>query len=349
MFGTSEPRPERLDPGSAARAAELRALLDPAGLRRQVESLPGPRNRLHAPEAMAQADRAIAERFRAAGWETVLRSFEERDVEAYIDHDGFVRKVRHEVLAGTNVVAVREGERSRDAVAVVAHHDTVRDTPGADDNTASVVALLELAGLLGGRRFERSIVLAAVDMEELGLFGSRALVRELLAERRVAGAIVFETMSYSSSEPGSQALAPGIGALYRGQVRRVRANGSIGDWTNVMYRSTSRGLARAFGGALAHLAGGPEAVIMLRDPLDLPVLGPILGRTVPFVKEFGRSDHKAFWEAGIPAILVNDTANFRNPNYHRATDEPDTLDHERLADITAAAALTVERFARPIP
>ncbi len=219
----------------------------------------------------------------------------------------------------------------------------VRDSPGADDNTASVAALLEVGRLLSERRFLRTVVLAAVDMEELGLFGSRALVRRFAGERPVLGAIVFETMSYSSREPGSQAIPPGLGALYRGQVRRIRARGSVGDWTNVMYRASSEPLATTFGAALAHLSTG--AVVMLRDPLDLPFVGSILARAVPFAKDFGRSDHKAFWDHGLPAILVNDTANFRNPHYHRPTDTPETLDYERLADIVAATAVTVERVA----
>jgi Zn-dependent M28 family amino/carboxypeptidase len=297
---------------------------------------------------MAAADRAIADAFASAGWPAEVRPFEVRDVDAFADFGDFMTLVHHERLAGANVVAAREGERDRAAVLVLAHHDTVRDTPGADDNTASVVALLEVARLLGDRRFARTVVLAAVDMEELGMFGSTELVRRTLAERPVAGAIVFETMAYTSRERGSQALPPGLGTLYRGQVRRIRSRGSVGDFTNVMYRGHSAALARAFGRALAHLAGGPDAVVLLRDPLDLPAIGPLLGRVVPFVRHFARSDHKPFWEAGLPAILVNDTANFRNPNYHTPNDTPGTLDYERLCDVAAATALTVETLAGAI-
>jgi Zn-dependent M28 family amino/carboxypeptidase len=85
-------------------------------------------------------------------------------------------------------------------------------------------------------------------------------------------------------------------------------------------------------------------VLMLRDPLDLPVIGPAL-MAVPVARNFSRSDHVRFWYAGLPAIQVTDTANFRNPHYHRSTDTPDTLDYETLARITAATALLVERMA----
>jgi Zn-dependent M28 family amino/carboxypeptidase len=229
-------------------------------------------------------------------------------------------------------------------VVVLAHHDTVPGTGGADDNGSGVVALMELARLLGPVSFERTVVLAAVDHEELGFLGAYRLVETLKAERPVVGAYVFEMLAYSSTEPGSQRLPPGIGLLYSGQVKRIRANAGRADFTAVLYRKSGRTLAVTFAEALAHLAG-PTATVLLRTPTDLPVLGPVLGRTVPFTRDFGRSDHVPFWTAGLPAVQITDTANFRNPHYHRPTDLPATLDYGRLADVTAATALAVERLA----
>jgi Zn-dependent M28 family amino/carboxypeptidase len=305
-------------------------MLDPAEMRRAVDSLPGPRNRFSSPEAMADADRRILSAFDDAGWSGSIRPFSYPELE----------------FEGANVVAVKAGTATGDAVVVVAHHDTVPDSIGADDNTASVVALLSLARLLAPGTFARTVILAAVDMEESGFFGARALVDSLLAERGVVGTVVLETMSFTSREPGLQALPPFVGALYVGQVRRIRRRGSIGDFTNVMYRRDSAGLAVRFAEALEHLAGGGAAVLT-RDPLDLAV-SPAIARIAPFVHDFARSDHVPFWEAGLPAIMINDTANFRNPNYHMASDTSDTLDHERLADITAAVGVAVENAAWPV-
>ncbi len=47
-----------------------------------------------------------------------------------------------------------------------------------------------------------------------------------------------------------------------------------------------------------------------------------------------RSDHAPFWRAGLPALMWTDTAEFRNPHYHRPTDTPETLDYEFLAGVT---------------
>ena len=329
MFGAAEPKLGSLPPPWAERLRALRDRLDPAELRREVDSLPGPRNRFFSPQPMAEADRRIRDALQEAAWPAEIRPFTIPELK----------------LEGANVVAIKEGAEA-DAIVVVAHHDTVPDSVAADDNTASVVAMLSLAGLLAPRSYRRSIVLAAVDMEEAGFFGAHALVEDLRPERRVIGAIVLETMSYTTTEPATQSLPPMVGALYRGQVRRIRSRGSVGDFDNVMYRSDSAALAVRFAEALEHLAGRGTTVLT-RDPLDLAI-APVLSRVAPFVHDFARSDHVPFWEAGLPAIMINDTANFRNPNYHRASDTPDTLDYERLADLTAAVAVTVENAARPV-
>jgi Zn-dependent M28 family amino/carboxypeptidase len=69
-------------------------------------------------------------------------------------------------------------------------------------------------------------------------------------------------------------------------------------------------------------------------------LGLLIGLAVPPAGHLGRSDHAPFWNHGIPALMLTDTANFRNPHYHQSTDLPRTLDYERLATVTAATAAT---------
>jgi hypothetical protein len=70
---------------------------------------------------------------------------------------------------------------------------------------------------------------------------------------------------------------------------------------------------------LAHFTQPTEA--MLPPVLTLPI--PILGGMAP---DLVRSDHAPFWRLGIGAVLVTDTANFRNPHYHKSTDTIETID-----------------------
>ncbi len=60
---------------------------------------------------------------------------------------------------------------------------------------------------------------------------------------------------------------------------------------------------------------------------------------LPVLSNLDRSDHAQFWNVGVPAIAITDTAVLRNPHYHRPTDTPDTLDYTRLAAVTAATAM----------
>jgi hypothetical protein len=53
------------------------------------------------------------------------------------------------------------------------------------------------------------------------------------------------------------------------------------------------------------------------------------------------SDHAAFWDAGLPAIMVTDTAFFRNPNYHLPSDTIDTLDFTFMAQLVKSLELAL--------
>ena len=55
------------------------------------------------------------------------------------------------------------------------------------------------------------------------------------------------------------------------------------------------------------------------------------------------SDHWSFRQAGYPAVMATDTAFVRNPNYHAASDTPDTLDYDRTAQAVIRLARGLRR------
>jgi len=57
--------------------------------------------------------------------------------------------MRVAALRGVNVVAIKDGN-SREAVVVMAHHDTAPGSGEADDNGSGVVALMESPDVVGG-------------------------------------------------------------------------------------------------------------------------------------------------------------------------------------------------------
>lgn len=326
MFGTAPPSLKPLNGIWKDFSDRNKRFLDAARVRADIEHLPAPRNRVRFAEAMRRAEEMIMESFSAAGWTVSRAPFRRRSM-----------------LQGANLLACKPGTESDDLVLVGAHFDTMDVSPGADDNTASVAALLELARLLQPYSFRNTIMLVAFDMEEMNQLGSKEFVSQFASTRKVCGAIIYETMAYSSSEPYSQMLPRAAPWFYSTQVAQLRQKEFRGDWTAVLYRQSAVHIAKSFGEALDYTAG-PDSTILMRDLLDIALIGPLFQR-LNLSLEMQRSDHMPFWQAGIPAVLVTDTADFRNPNYHRPTDTPDTLDYARLTAIIEATAITIAKLA----
>jgi hypothetical protein len=230
-----------------------------------------------------------------------------------------VRKVIHDLLAshlGTgsaiavdgsgNLVA---GDPRRARILVGAHYDAVPGTPGADDNASAVAVLLAAARVIGPRE---EVCYVAFDGEECGYVGSRALV-EGLGRNRLEQVHVPEMVGFTSRAPGSQ----------ENPIPMI-ATPTVGDFLGLVGTHRSRHV-------LDHvLACAGHAAIPVYG-LYLPDMPLAAMRTL--VPHAFRSDHAPFWSAGIPALMWTDTAEFRNPNYHRPTDTPETLDYAFMAEV----------------
>jgi len=66
-----------------------------------------------------------------------------------------------------------------------------------------------------------------------------------------------------------------------------------------------------------------------------------------WVPGIGWSDHWSFRQAGFPAVMVTDTAIFRDHSYHAASDTPDRVDFHRLSLVVEGLAPVVERLVDP--
>jgi Zn-dependent M28 family amino/carboxypeptidase len=228
-----------------------------------------------------------------------------------------------EALGGTyrNVVASllpTHGTQNRDNGAtaapliLAAHYDTVEGSPGADDNASALAVLLETARRLRGTDRSREVLCIGFCLEEENLLGSRAYAAELKAAgQHVAGAIVLECVGFACGRDGSQTVPPGVPI----------AVPTVGNFLAIVGNAASAALA-----ASVARAAGPHVPVV-------PLVIPGNGERLPDAR---RSDHAAFWDHGFPAVMLTDTANFRNPHYHRPTDTLETLDLAFLADVAAA-------------
>ena len=216
-----------------------------------------------------------------------------------------------------NVIA-SFGSEAGPLLVVGAHYDTFGDfgpNPGADDNASGVAGLLELARLLDGRRLSSRVELVAYANEEPPWFGSpwmgSAIHARSLKGQDVRGMICLEMIGYfTDTQPAPNLL---FRLLYpkRGDFIAV-----AGRWSD---RALTRHVKRA-------------------------ILGtgfPARSFTAPRDAGIDASDQRSYWDQGIPAVMVTDTADVRNPHYHAPGDGAETLDYGRMAGVVGGVANAV--------
>ncbi len=223
-----------------------------------------------------------------------------------------------------NLVAEKRGtSRPEEVVLVGAHYDAFH--AAADDNSTGVAAVLELARVLRGRSFARTIRFVGFDLEELGFTGSTRYVAGLGGEDIVVS-LIFDSIGFRRTEPGSQRAPTGLALPDTGDFLAVISNaGSVKPADEVWLLNQRLGLTRV----VAIEAPGRGESALVSDLL--------------------RSDHGPFWLADRPSLFFTDTTEFRNERYHTPDDTLDTLDPAFLAEVTRLAAVSTAYWAEENP
>jgi hypothetical protein len=129
------------------------------------------------------------------------------------------------------------------------------------------------------------------------------------------GMICLESLGYFTNKPGSQEL-PTLYGMPKETIEFTRSRGidpTVGNYIAIVGDEQSASFLARFDAAFS------------RDTVPtLPLVMP----------EMRLSDHLCYWDEGFPALMLTDTALFRNPNYHKHTDTVDTLDFGAMALIT---------------
>ena len=279
-------------------------------LQRHVSELAGrigERN-VWRPEAMAAAAVYIRKTLEEAGY-TV-------NVQPFTSHAQTVN----------NLEAVLPGQGRADEIIVAgAHYDSVDGTPGANDNASGVAAVLELARLLAGTEPARSVRFVAFANEEAPFFYGDEMGSKLYAARaraqgeRIEAMLSLETIGYYTDRPDSQRYPFPFNYFYPDTGNFIGFVGDLSNWRLVR-----------------------QAVGAFRAATPFPSDGVAAPRATRGVHW---SDHWSFWEAGYPAIMVTDTALYRYPHYHKATDTPEKLDYAGLARVTGGLADVITALA----
>lgn len=267
-------------------------------LRRDVEKLSveiGERNLDHYP-ALQHAAQFVEQEFTASGYTVERQTYQTRG------------------LACDNLVVERRGtSQPDDVVLVVAHYDSARGTPGANDNASGTAGLLALARRFRDLQPARTLRFVAVTNEEPPYFQGESMGSWVYARRcrerneKLIAVISLETIGYFPNEVGSQQYPFPLGAFYPSQGNFIAVVGNVG----------SRGLVH-------------RVIASFRRRAQMPSEG---GAVPGEIDGVGWSDHWPFWQEGYQAVMITDTAPFRYPHYHEPTDTPDRLNFDMMARV----------------
>lgn len=254
----------------------------------------GERNIVNRPEQLKVTAAWLEERLHSLGYDVTSQSF-----------DAGAHEVR-------NLIVERRGT-SDEIVIIGAHYDTAPGTPGADDNGSGVAVALSLADFFAKTDSTRTIRFIFFTNEEPPFFNMPQMGSEVAAKasratnENIVAMLSLETMGYFSDEKNTQHYPWPFSMFYP----------STGNFIAFVADTSSRDLAH-------------EVISTFRANAKIPSDGASVPARVPGI---GWSDHGAYWRYGFKALMVTDTAPFRNPNYHHASDLPDTLDFTRLAHV----------------
>lgn len=210
-------------------------------------------------------------------------------------------------------------------IVVGAHYDVCGNQEGADDNASGTTGLLELARLLDTVRTGQRIDLVAYTLEEPPYFNSKnmgsyvhaqSLVRDSAS---VTGMVCLEMIGYFNETKHTQDYPIKLLKWFYG---------SRGNYITLVNKMRPGSFARSFTRKYRHRS--TLTAKQFKGPVSLPGI------------DF--SDHRNYWNAGISAVMITDTAFYRNKNYHEPTDTMDKLDTVRMAQVIDALFVTLCTF-----
>lgn len=213
-----------------------------------------------------------------------------------------------------------------------AHYDSVSGTVGADDNASAIAVQLETAWHLkkleGQVELDLEIVLVSFALEEPPVYGTRHMGSRIYAKKakeereQIDGMICLEMVGYTCHDPGCQGYP--FPLMFFGYPNEGNFVGIVGNYGSRRLTDT---LFQAF----------------QRNP-ELPVIKlsiPLAGWLLPSVR---LSDHASFWDRGFKAVMITDSAYYRNPNYHQFTDTMEKLDYGFMAELVESLLIFFRSF-----
>jgi Zn-dependent M28 family amino/carboxypeptidase len=230
-----------------------------------------------------------------------------------------------------NNIIVRYGDSSqgKPIVVVGAHYDVCDHLPGADDNASGVAGLLELARMLRVLKpaLPFAVEMVAFALEEPPYFATEDMGSAIHAEHLKAKnisvklMISIEMIGYYSEKSWSQFFPNPI--LYTIYPHK-------GDYIAAVARPNERREIQKFKSAF--LTMSKTDIYSINAPT--------------FVPGMDFSDHRNYWKYGWPALMLTDTAFYRNTNYHKKEDTADRLNYQKMKEVVEGLYAATVAFAQ---
>jgi hypothetical protein len=206
------------------------------------------------------------------------------------------------------------GSKNSKRVIVGAHYDVCENQEGADDNASGVVGLLELSRLLKNQKLAHRVDLVAYTLEEPPYFRSKLMGSYIHAKSlsdskaEVYGMISLEMIGFFRDEKKTQSYPVGMLKLFYG---------SRGNYITLVNKFHPGKFSRKFSKEFKRM--DTIRAKKFKGPASLPGI------------DF--SDHLNYWSFGYSALMITDTAFYRNKGYHESIDKMETLDIPRMAKV----------------
>lgn len=217
------------------------------------------------------------------------------------------------------------GIENKERIIIGAHYDVCGDSEGADDNASGVVGLLELARLLSKEKLNYRIDFVAYSLEEPPFFRTKQMGSYIHAnylfknKTSVKGMICLETIGFYSDKVGSQKFP----------IQEMeKIYGNVGDFITVVQNNKNE----AFSNEINNLMKKENLIKTQSFKGDSSLPG------VDF------SDHLNYWKYNFEAVMITNTAFYRNKNYHTSNDRLETLDLQKMNLVIKQLCNTIKKF-----
>lgn len=224
-------------------------------------------------------------------------------------------------LGYRNVVCTLTAGHS-DKVIVGAHYDVFGEQQGADDNASGVAGVIETARILAQQKSQlaNNVEFVFYTLQEPPFFkteqmGSYVHAKSVQAQKdQIQGVYILEMIGYYD-ENLVQQYPVGLKWVY------PRHGNFIAAVSNLQSYELGTNYC--------------ESMLIFNRLQCQRVAAP------SFVSAMEFSDHVNYWKFGIPAMMITDTASFRNKHYHTHGDILKTLNIGKMANVVDGLAYSL--------